>query len=146
MKLLHILVISTLLLCSFFVGGCAEPFLTGFATGASTMIVVADETNKKFTEAQADANEAITQMEGMTNLAKEVVANADPNQLQLIATLTNADPVVVEQTVFDFIEAYNKAHGTVATIKEEADDPRTWMALALALVAAYQKVQRVRKK
>lgn len=77
---------------------------------------------------------------------KDVIAKLldDPNMLKIIAEAAGTGVISGQQQeqIAAAIEQYDKTHGAISVIKENAKEPAWWVAFAMSLVAAYQKKQR----
>lgn len=113
-----------LICCLFFVGGCGEPFLTGFGTGVAATEAIAQAR-------QAELNKAIDNLNTKKLEIDSLIEQVDDSELKnLLQTFVNQ-------------ETLEKVEQLKTT---DWKDPKViigyGLALAAALTAGYQKYQR----
>ena len=148
MKNLCIVIGIMMVLC---LAGCYEEIALvsgGVALNAAAM----EEKTKSLEEKWEKLKAKEAEVEVMGELVKSIAEKYDPNQLALLDyKIRNFLMVDVNSPDFSThlnsaIASYNAAHGSWSKVKKESKDTSNWIALGLAVIAGYQKRQRMKGK
>jgi len=147
-----ILKLVALSIISLSISGCgseqAAIFLGGVAAGLKTAEEIEANVNAELEKMEAKA----AKVSNIRALVDSISEKYDPNELALLESdiknllMIDVNSPDLAPLIDDAVAAYHKANGTIAKIKERAKQPPVWIAVALALVAAYQKKKRIEEK